>query len=309
VNQPNRLTGVFCVFQTPYLADESIDYDTLAREIEWLFERGADGLVLAMVSEVLRLSQLERRELAAKVCGMASNRPAVVSVGAESWHAACDYARHAQQVGASAVMAVPPLATALDEGALFEYFRRIAQSVDIPLIVQDASSYVGRPMSIDLFVRLFELLGTRVLFKPEAVPIGPRLSALHARTANGARVFEGTGGIALVDSFRRGIVGTMPGADLVDAIVAIWRALLRGDWSTAERVWLPVAALVSLQHGLDAFLAIEKHLLVRQGVFKNTIVRGPSAYELDNLTREHVDRLFDRILAAVAEPPSRITSS
>jgi 4-hydroxy-tetrahydrodipicolinate synthase len=203
-------------------------------------------------------------------------------------------------------MAVPPISTALDDDALFDYFRHIAQSVDIPLIVQDASSYVGRPISIDLFVRLFEALGPRVLFKPEAVPIGPRLSALHARTANAARVFEGTGGIALVDSFRRGIVGTMPGADLVDAIVAIWRALVGGDWGAAERIWLPVAALVSLQHSLDAFLAIEKHLLVRQGVFKNTIVRGPSAYELDDLTRQHVDRLFDRIMAEVApRPPGR----
>jgi 4-hydroxy-tetrahydrodipicolinate synthase len=299
VNQPHRLAGVFCVFQTPYLPDESIDYDTLAREIEWLFDRGADGVVLAMVSEVLRLSQLERRELADKVCRMAGDHPVVVSVGAESWHTACDYARHAQQAGASALMAVPPISTALDDDALFDYFRRIAQAVDIPLIVQDASSYVGRPMSIDLFVRLLESLGPRVLFKPEAVPIGPRLSALQARTANAARVFEGTGGIALVDSFRRGIVGTMPGADLVDAIVAIWRALVRGDWSTAERIWLPVATIVSLQHSLDAFLAIEKHLLVRQSVFKNTIVRGPSAYELDDLTREHVDRLFDRIMAEV----------
>jgi dihydrodipicolinate synthase/N-acetylneuraminate lyase len=304
VNQPHRLAGVFCVFQTPYLADESIDYDTLAREIEWLFERGADGVVMAMVSEVLRLSQSERREMADKVCGVASGRPVVVSVGAESWHTACDYARHAQQAGASALMAVPPISTALDDDALFEYFLRIAQSVDIPLIVQDASSYVGRPMSIDLFVRLFESLGPRVLFKPEAVPIGPRLSALRSRTANAARVFEGTGGIALVDSFRRGIVGTMPGADLVDAIVAIWRALVREDWGTAERIWLPLAALVSLQHSLDAFLAVEKHLLVRQCVFKNTIVRGPRAYELDEVTREHVDRLFDRMMGEVAASPA-----
>ena len=56
------------VFQTPYHADESIDYDTLEREIDWLFDRGADGIVMAMVSEVLRLESTERRELAEHAC-------------------------------------------------------------------------------------------------------------------------------------------------------------------------------------------------------------------------------------------------
>jgi dihydrodipicolinate synthase/N-acetylneuraminate lyase len=47
---PPALAGVLCVFQTPYHDDESIDYGTLEREIDWLFERGADGIVMAMVS-------------------------------------------------------------------------------------------------------------------------------------------------------------------------------------------------------------------------------------------------------------------
>ena len=113
-------------------------------------------------------------------------------------------------------------------------------------------------------------------------------------------MFEGTGGIALVDSFRRGIVGTMPGADLIDGIVTLWRALQAGDEAEATRIWLPLAALVSMQHSLDAFLAIEKHLLVRQGVFQNTRVRGPVGYVLDDATRSEVDRLFDLLMEAVA---------
>ena len=62
------LGGVWPVFQTPFHEDESIDYDTLEREIRWLFERGADGVAMAMVSEVLRLSGEERRELAEAAC-------------------------------------------------------------------------------------------------------------------------------------------------------------------------------------------------------------------------------------------------
>jgi 4-hydroxy-tetrahydrodipicolinate synthase len=296
-----RPSGVLCVFQTPYHADESIDYATLEKEIDWLYDRGADGIVMAMVSEVLRLSTAERLEMAERVCRCGGARGAVVvSAGAESSHTAEHYARHAEASGADAVMAVPPISVALSEAELFEYYRRILAVVDIPLIVQDASGYVGRPMPTALLARLFHEFGPRVMFKPEAVPIGPRLSELHAATGAAAAVFEGTGGIALVDSFHRGIVGTMPGADLVDGIVALWRALVAGNEAAAYRIWLPLAALVSLQHSLDAFLAIEKHLLVRQGVFANTIVRAPVGYHLDGATRQQVDRLFDLLCEAVA---------
>ena len=115
----------------------------------------------------------------------------------------------------------------------------------------------------------------RVLYKPEANPIGPKLSELRESTGGQARVFGGTGGIALVDSFRRGIVGTMPGADLIRALVQLWRALAAGDAATADRIHGPLASLISMQPSLDAFLAVEKHLLVRQGIFKNTIGGEP----------------------------------
>ena len=83
------------------------------------------------------------------------------------------------------------------------------------------------------------------LFKPEAAPNGPTLSALRDATSGRATMFEGSGGIFLIDSFRRGIAGTMPGMDLLDGIVAIWKALRRGDEAAAYRVYFPVCALVA----------------------------------------------------------------
>ena len=295
------LSGVFPVVQTPYHDDESIDFETLDAEIDWLFDRGASGLVVAMVSEVLRLSSEERDRVAERVCHRARSRgPVVISVGAESGHLAERYARSAEEYGARAVMAIPPVSVSLDETELKGYYERILRAVRIPVIVQDASGYVGRPIAIDLQAQLLKEHGAdRVLFKPEANPLGPRLTALREATAGAARVFEGSGGIALVDSYRRGVVGTMPGADLIDAIVALWRALEARDESRSCRISAPLSALLALQTSLDAFLAVEKHLLVKQGIFKNEMVRGPRGFFLDRETRAEVDRLFERLARAV----------
>lgn len=297
------LQGVLPVFQTPFHDDESIDFQTLEKEIAWLFDCGADGMVMAMVSETLRLSSDERDQLAQAACRFASDRgPVVISVGAESTHTAVRHAQHAEQYGAAAVMAIPPISTALGDEALMHYYEQILAAVGIPLIVQDASGYVGRPMSLEMQAELLKRHGPqRIMYKPEATPMGPRLSALRDATDGQAIVFEGSGGITLVDSYRRGVAGTMPAAELVDVFAALWRALQSGDEQTIYRLSPPIASLVALQVGLDGYLAIEKYLLVKRGVFPNARLRSPAGYVLDEETRLEVDRLFDLIMSRLAE--------
>jgi 4-hydroxy-tetrahydrodipicolinate synthase len=298
---PTSLAGVLPVFQTPYHDDESIDWETLERELNWLIERGANGVVMAMVSEVLRLSHEERREMAERVCKTIGGRGAVViSVGAESCYTAAALARHAESSGATAVMVIPPISIAVVATELGNYFRRIIESTQVPVIVQDASGYVGKPMPVAFQAELLDKYGPeRVMFKPEATPIGPNLSALRDATGGKAAVFEGTGGIALVDSYRRGVVGTMPGAEIVDGIVALWKALEQKDEQRIYRLSLPICSLVSLQHGLDGFLAVEKYLLKKRGIFRNSVVRGPVGFQLDEETQREVDRLFELVMQAV----------
>lgn len=298
--QGGALSGVLPVFQTPFHDDESIDFDTLDAEIDWILQCGADGIVMAMVSEVLRFSSDEREQLAQHVCEFVAGRgTVVVSSGAESGHTAERFTRHAADIGADAVMAIPPVSIALGEDELLRYYERILSAADIPVIVQDASGYVGRPMSIELQARILKEFGTRVKFKPEAVPLGPRLSDLRDATDGQAEVFEGSGGIALVDSFRRGVVGTMPGGDVPDAVVALWNALQSNDEQRAYEISLPLSSLIAVQTSLDAFLSVEKYLLVKRGIFKNTIVRGPVGFHLDEETRSEVDRLFDLLMQAL----------
>lgn len=298
--QSEVLSGVFPVFQTPFRDDDSIDRDMLEHEIRWMDEHGVNGIVMAMVSETLRLSGEERRRLAEMACdiGLAYG-PVIVSVGAESTKVAVEYALHAQGVGASALMAIPPTTVPCLDDQLADYYRSLLDATEVPLVIQDASGYVGRPMSIGLQARLLDEYRGRVLFKPEAVPIGPRLTELRESTEGAARVFEGSGGIALVDSYRRGIVGTMPGAEVCWAIVALWDALETGDEARINAINGPLTALVSMQSGLDGFIAVEKHLLVRQGVFESARVRGPVGFRLDPETTTEVDRLFDLLQSAV----------
>ncbi len=302
------IRGVLPVVQTPFLDSDEIDFAALRRQVEWAFDLGAEGVGTGMVSEVSKLTAQERSELTHRLPEFADGRGVVfVSVGAESTRQAELYVKEAEVAGCDAVMAVPPMTTAVSSGELKDYFRAIADSVALPLIVQDASGYVGQAIPLSVCVELLTEYGPeKILFKPEAAPIGSNLSALRDATqAAGfsAKILEGSGGIFLVDSFRRGGVGTIPGMDLLDGIVALWRALEAGDEETIYRLAFPISAIVALQMqaGLDGFLAIEKHLLVKRGVMPRANRRRPCRWELDPETAQEIDRLFTRLQKSLAD--------
>jgi dihydrodipicolinate synthase/N-acetylneuraminate lyase len=300
---PRALSGVLPIVHTPFDASGEIDWPALRHEIDWAYSVGADGFGTGMVSEILRLTFDERRALTERIVEFSAGRGAVfAAVGAESGRQALHFARQAEQAGCDAVMAAPPLTTRLSVAAHVDYYRALADGVAIPVIVQDASGYVGSAIPMEVYAQLLDRYGeTKILFKPEASPIGPNLSALRDMTGGRARIYEGSGGILLIDSYRRGICGTMPGMDLLDGIVAMWRALQRGDDDKAYQIYYPVCALVTLQlqAGLDGFLAIEKYLLVKRGIWQSDARRAPYGWSLDEETAREVDRLFERLQRAL----------
>ncbi|MCA9119169.1 MAG: dihydrodipicolinate synthase family protein [Planctomycetaceae bacterium] len=298
-----QLSGVLPVVHTPFLDDDTIDWQSLEQQIDWAFAAGADGYCTGMVSELLRLTFRERTELTKRLGDLKQGRGIVViGVGAESTKQAVEYARCAEEAGCDGIMAIPPMSTVLPAEQMVSYFRDLAEAVSLPMIVQDASSYVGQEIPLSVSIELLARYGEeKILFKPEASPIGPKLSELRNATDHKARIFEGSGGMCLVDSFRRGIVGTIPGMEFLPAIVALWKALQAGDEEATYRIYLPLCALVALQlqAGLDGFLAVEKYVLHKRGIFATDRRRRPLAWELDEETRQELERLLSLLDSAI----------
>ena len=296
-----KLSGVFNVLQTPLTETDEIDEPVFAREIEWLLKCGIDGAVLAMVSEVLRFSAEDRRKQWKLVLKLINGRiPVIASVGAESTYIATSLAKWAEIDGAAAVMATPPSAFATLSNEIRDYYVAIIESVKIPVIVQDASNYLGQPLDISLYVDLIDKYGAeRVQFKPEAKPVKERLELLRDASGGRALVFEGQGGVDLLDTFPIGIVGTMPGAEVPWALVALFKALKEDDWDRARSIHAPLAKLISYQKTLDAYVAVEKYLLVKQGIFTSVRQRGPVGFILTDEMKVEIDVAFDQLKAAV----------
>ena len=295
--------GVNPVIQTPLDDRDQIDEVVFEAEINWLIESGVKGLVLAMVSEVMRFSAAERRNQWQIVLRILDGRlPLIVSVGGESTAIAIQLAKVAESDGASALMATPPASFPATSSEIYSYYTAIIEAVQIPLIVQDASNYMGQPLELELYGKLLEKYGnTRVQFKPEAKPVKERMAALQEIAGGKAKVYEGQSGLDLLDTHPLGLVGTMPGAEICWAIVAIWDALEAKDLVRASAIHACVSKLVALQPTIDAYVAVEKYLLVKQGIFTSSRQRGPVSTVLSEQTKNEIDLIFNELVKVVGK--------
>jgi 4-hydroxy-tetrahydrodipicolinate synthase len=293
--------GVYSVVQTPLDENENINQAIFKREIDWLIECGVKGLVLAMVSEVMRFSADERRLQWQSALKIINKRvPLIVSVGAESTAIAISLAKSAQADGATALMATPPAIFPATSDEIYTYYSEIIEAVKIPLIVQDASNYMGQPLDLDLYGNLIEKYGTeRVQFKPEAKPVKERAAALQEIAHGQARIFEGQSGIDLLDTHPLGLVGTMPGGEIPWAIIKLWNALESNDLELAKSIHNLVSQLVAFQQNIDGYVAVEKYLLVKQGIFESVRQRGPVRTILSSEVKIEIDQIFEKLVKMV----------
>ena len=155
-----------------------------------------------------------------------------------------------------------------------EYFRHLAGNLRVPVILQNYAAPLGTPMKAAAMARLLHEVDGIEYIKEEVPPEPRMISATLAAVGDACRgIFGGQGGIYLIDEFRRGAVGNMPGAHTTDILVDIWKRLeaedLAGARSTFHRL-LPLMVFERL-YGV----AIYKEVLQRRGIIGSTARRAP----------------------------------
>jgi 4-hydroxy-tetrahydrodipicolinate synthase len=120
---------VYPAICTPFARDDdAVDFEAQRRLVRFALDCGSHGVVaFGLAGEVLKLAPDERRELTDVIVDEVGGLvPVFVGVGAPSTRASIELARHAEQAGADCVVVPAPLSGALADGALVDYFVRIA---------------------------------------------------------------------------------------------------------------------------------------------------------------------------------------
>ena len=291
------MRGVYPILSTPFDKDGNIVFDDLENQVEWIIEHGVHGVGIAMASEVFKFTESERDAVLSSVVETANGRVKVVmNTGAEGTDATIHYSKRAEELGADALMIRPTsyIPTVVSEH--IEYFVRIAESVNIPIFMQDQSTAAVPPGMAVACAKRHENL---CYIKVETPPTIPRMAEAQNLVADGTDLilFGGMGGAFFIEELRRGSVGTMPGSTLPDKFVEIWDLWESGDEAGALDAFDKYASIIrTLAQGQGLANWIYKHIMWRRGVFSKDGIhaRGPS-FKPDAAHFKEVDELLERL--------------
>mgnify|MGYP001042395252 FL=1 len=287
------LHGVNPIVPTPFTDAGEVDVASLRRLVDFQAAAGVHGIaILGFLGEAHKLSGAERRVVVETVVEQTAGRfPVWVGVRALGTAGAIEQAREAEELGASAVF-VAPIAPQND-AALYAYYKAVAQSIGIPLILHDYPQSFGITLSPELIGRLAKD-GYAPYIKLEESPPLPKVTRVLQESGGSIGVFGGLGGVYFLEELERGALGIMTGFAFPEVLVRIYDQFTAGDHVVAAATFDRYMPLIRYEFQPNIGLAFRKHVYWRQGVFQSPYIRPPGA-ALDEYTKGELERLIARV--------------
>ena len=171
---------------------------------------------------------------------------------------------------------MPPHVLRVDQQGCYDFYQRLAEALEIPICVQNFDAPVGTPMSGDLLGRMCRELSGVDYIKEETVPEPRQVGRTLAVAGDACKgVLGGKGGIFMLDEYRRGACGNMPGCHTTDVIASIWDALEADDEQKARQLFYRLLPLMNYERLYG--IAVYKWILQRRGLIATTVCRAPAA--------------------------------
>jgi 4-hydroxy-tetrahydrodipicolinate synthase len=285
------LSGIIPVAPTVFTEDEELDLAGQRRVLDYLVDGKSDAVcILANYSEQFSLTDDEReRVLTATLEHAAGRLPVCVTTSHFSARIAAQRSRQAQERGAAMVMLMPPFFGAtmkVDDEGVVEYFKRVANGLEIDIMVQDAPMS-PTTLSVSLLARLAREVPQIRYAKVEMPQTADKLRKLVAAAGDDLPgVFDGEEAITLIPDLDAGAQGTMSSCMVPDQLGQIVRDFHAGNRDRAVAQWedlLPFIHYENRQVGLRA----AKILMKEGGIIDSDRTRAPLA-ELDPETRSQL---------------------
>jgi 4-hydroxy-tetrahydrodipicolinate synthase len=155
------IQGSLVAIVTPMHADGSLDLPCLRKLIDWHIAEGTDGIVIVgTTGESPTVTVAEHCELIRVTVEHANKRiPIIAGSGGNSTAEAIILTKFAKESGADASLQVVPYYNRPTQEGMYQHFKKIAESVDIPLILYNVPGRTVADMSNETILRLAQVPG------------------------------------------------------------------------------------------------------------------------------------------------------
>jgi 2-keto-3-deoxy-L-arabinonate dehydratase len=297
------LSGAVPIVPTPFNEDETIDQGALRNLIDFAIESRLQAVCLpAYASEFYKLTDQERLMVVKVAVEHARGRLQVVAQSNHpSLKLAIELAKANVDAGADIISLAVPRIFSLPEKSIRAYLSEFFAAIpDTPVLVQDFNPG-GSSISVELINDLRMNHPNFKYLKLEEPLCAPKFESIIKATKENIGLFEGWGGLYLLELIPIGIAGVMPGLGVSDILQKIFTLRKDGENERAfdlfERIMPQI--FFSLQN-MELFHYAEKELLIARGVLQSSVSRK-AAYIPDSHSIGYIKELNTRILQVVSE--------
>lgn len=261
-----RYKGVYPVVPTTFNEAGEIDMASQLRCVDFMLDAGSNGLcLLANYSEQFLLADDERETLTQTILKHVAGRvPVIVTTTHFGTRVCIERSRRAQEAGAAMVMVMPPYHGATlraTEEKIYEFFAQLSDSIDIPIMIQDAPMS-GTQLTAAFLARMAKEIKHVAYFKIETAGAATKLRELIRLGGDAIEgPWDGEEGITLLPDLQAGATGAMTGGAYPDGMRRIVDAYAAGrhDEAVAEYTrWLPLINYENRQGGILSAKALMK---------------------------------------------------
>ena len=294
-----EMKGVHYILLTPFKDDESIDEKSLRNIVDFQLKAKVQGLaILGFMGEVHKMTDSEKAKVIEIVVDKVNGKiPISVGIRAFSTNAAIFQSQEAQKLGASSVFVAP--LNIQDDEVLFEFYSRIVQNIDIPVIIHDLPLAFNTVLSPAFIARLNQKLGINFL-KLEDYPSGQKLSKIKEMTNGKMKILGGLGGLYCLEELQRGSEGIMTGFCYVEVLVKIYEKFKNGDIEGAEKTFDHYMPLIRYDMQWKLGMAIRKYVYHKRGIIESNAVRHPAPI-LQKYTEKELERIIERVGLSITD--------
>ncbi len=157
----NMARGSLVAIVTPMSDDGALDLDALRRLVDWHIAEGTDGIVIVgTTGESPTVSYDEHCSLIRVAVEQAAGRvPVIAGTGGNSTAEAIELTECAKRAGAQAGLSVVPYYNKPTQEGLYQHYKKIAEAVDLPLILYNVPGRTVADLSNDTTLRLAQVPG------------------------------------------------------------------------------------------------------------------------------------------------------
>lgn len=186
---------------TKFDANDQLDLEMFEVNIRAQIDAGVHGIILGgTLGEASTLTDDEKRVLVREAVRIVDGKvPVVINIAEQTTKAAIEAAQKAKEDGASGLMMLPPMRYKADDRETVVYYRAVANSTDLPIMIYNNPVDYGIEVTLDMFEELLKCSNIQAV--KESTRDLSNVTRLRNRFGNRIAILSGVDTLALESLF------------------------------------------------------------------------------------------------------------